>query len=488
MRLDGQIWLGAFMWCLSLQVNAADQSAAFNDAKAYAQGTVDATGSIVSAEKATTFPHYSPNSPVPELVPGSVGLSGVGVGKIQGCQGQSDTECAAVNFLAKNPDQRLRFNIDPAVDQTLQAARQVLANPIAAVGEVQLGTESACTTTTVTDPARYTTETCSSLRAFEGQQCTMGRVVNIDADANYQCDKTLTAFTSQQRQPVVSTSSCVYGRQVDIDADSRFQCDQTVNAYETVKCRRSSSITCTGGGDGCDQGGIVPGSWQGDMAVNWGPSGSGDYNLTFGTIADNYWQGWGATFDRTLTFEIKDKSLLTKFMLTRAAFDDWLWVKVNGNTVYLGPYGGDRLYVIGEGSPLGGNAFCYQNEWSGQWDCSQYIGWSETPTPVGTFAYCSCVGWDGCTWYCNNDGQPGMVKYGPGSGDIRWPELSTSWNIALNIDVRPYLTDGSNTVWMRTIVAGGGEGAVVFTARQRCPVTCSVSADNQCAALEARAK
>ena len=478
----------------------ADQNGAFQDANALAGSKTDGMFSgVASGSVSDKIPGYGTNPSESQLFQGGQGqLSDPGVAKMQNCAAapvDSDPikrqECEAVNFLARNPDVRPQFNITNN-DPMILGAKDARNNAESFFQSLGIaggtGASSQCTTRTETTPEQYTTETCTSLREVGTQQCTMGRQVNLDADANYQCDKTVSAFTSQQRQPTVTTSSCSYGRQINLDEDSRFQCDQTVNAYETLKCHRSSSVTCTGGGDGCDQGGIVPGSWQGDMAVSWAPAGTGDYNLTFGTIGDNYWGGWGTIYDRTLTFNIKDKSLITRFALTRAAFDDWLWVKVNDNTVYVGPYGGDRLYVIGQGSPVGDNSFCYQNDWSGQWSCYQYIGWSETPTQVGTYQYCAMIGWDVSTWYCNNDGPPGYVKYGPAANQYGSPELSTSWNVDLNIDIRPYLKDGLNTVWMRTIVAGGGEGAVVFTTRQRCPVNCSVSTDNQCAALEARSE
>lgn len=79
-----------------------------------------------------------------------------------------------------------------------------------------------------------------------------------------------------------------------------------------------------------------------------------------------------------------------------------------------------------------------------------------------------------------------MVRYGANAYGS--PELSTSWNFGLNIDLRPYLRNGANTIFMRVIVAGGGEGAIQMTTRQTCPLNCSVSTDNQCAALEARAQ
>jgi len=428
MRSDGRIRLAVslsslILFCLSLQAKASDPSAVFNDAKTYAKGTVDETGSIVNGAMAATLPHFTPNSPVPGLVPGSTGINAAGGAKITGCVGHNDPECAAVNFLAKNPATRLQFTLDPSTDPTLKTGMQVLENPKAVDGAGQDGSESVCATRTVLDPAIYASEVCDEYRTTTAQTCE--RVLSVA------CDPLL---------------------------------------------------------DGCDAGGIVANSWAGDMAVNWEPSGNGDYNLTFGTIANNYWGGWGTPYDRTLTFEIRDRTLITRFALTRAAFDDWLWVKVNDSTVYVGPYGGDRLYVIEQGNPIGGNSFCSQNDWSGQWICYQYIGWSETPTQVGSYAYCSCEGWDSCSWYCNNDGPPGYVKYGAGANQYGSPELSTSWNFGLNIDIKPFLNDGLNTVWMRTIVAGGGEGAVVFTTRQTCPRNCTDVWSNECASFEARSQ
>ena len=95
----------------------------------------------------------------------------------------------------------------------------------------------------------------------------MGRVVNIDADANYQCDKTVTAFTSQQRQPTVSTSSCSYGRQVNIDSYANFQCDQTVNTYAIQTYNKVANVTVTQTGSGLN---VTPGQLLLSLAVSWG--------------------------------------------------------------------------------------------------------------------------------------------------------------------------------------------------------------------------
>ncbi len=209
---------------------------------------------------------------------------------------------------------------------------------------------------------------------------------------------------------------------------------------QTVQCRRVLTMTCAPQTDGCDQGGIVPGSWSGDMAVSYTPDGAGNHILQFGTIADNYWSGWGAVFDRTLRFDIKDLALITRFVLTQAAFDDWLLVKVNDVTIYVGPKGGDRLEVVKQ---------CYVG------DTSEFC-----ETYVRNCATC-----------------------------LDSPELRTNWNLALNVDIRRHLREGSNTIFMRTIVAGAGEGAIRITTRQMCPRSCTERWDaSECAPFEARSR
>lgn len=156
-------------------------------------------------------------------------------------------------------------------------------------------------------------------------------------------------------------------------------------------------------------------STQSDMAMSWVAGGNGNYSLYLGTIADNYWGGYGAVYDRSMTFNLSSPGILTKFNLAGAWFDDWLHVKINDRTVYVGPYGGDRLEMV-------------------------------------NVPYDSCDEW-GCGTYYQL-----QVKYGANS--FGWPELGRNWGFGLNVDLRPYLQTGQNTIWMRTIVAGRGEGAI----------------------------
>lgn len=445
----------------------ADQNGAFQNGKSLGssvnQGAFSGINSGAASDK---IPGYGTNPSETQFFQGGQGqLSGPGISKMQNCATatpDSDPikrqECEAVNFLARNPQIRPQFNITKN-DPMILAAKHARNNAESFFQSLGIkggaGSSTQCTTKTETTPAQYTTETCSSLKEVGEQQCTMGRVINIDADAN-------------------------------------FQCEQTVNAYETLKCRRSSNITCTGGGDGCDQGGIVPNSWAGDMATSWFPDGAGNYILQFGTIADNYWGGWGAVYDRNLTFDIRDVGLITRFALTRAAFDDWLMVKVNGNLVYVGPRGGDRLEIYSPPPVFEPSSTreCqqYYDEWGSSWICydKQSGWWWDGGGYSNQTSFQSCTTVSG-GWNCiPADYRTGMVQYC--ATCFSWPELSTSWNFGLNIDLRPYLKNGSNTIFMRTIVAGGGEGAIQLTTRQMCPLQCSVSTRNDCATLEARSQ
>lgn len=342
-------------------------------------------------------------------------------------------------------------------------------------------------------------ETYKAPNAFQQQECD---AVNFMSKNPTQRPK----FTiDKQTDPILTGSKGVINNPGSIPGASTQQCrvervknpatyiTETCTETQTLEdlsCKRVLKVACDPERDGCDQGGIVPNSWAGDMATSFTPDGAGNYILQFGTIADNYWGGWGAVYDRNLTFDIRDVGLITRFALTRAAFDDWLMVKVNGTLVYVGPHGGDRLEITqAPTNAIPSNGWCYQNEWGGGYSCYVPDGW-EGSRLYGNYGYCERRGGDwegnGGTWYCGSTA-PGYVQYCPtcfGS-----PELSTSWNIGLNVDIKPYLKTGSNTIFMRTIVAGGGEGAIQITTRQLCPRNCYDQWDNsQCAPLEQRAQ
>ena len=166
------------------------------------------------------------------------------------------------------------------------------------------------------------------------------------------------------------------------------------------KCVKALKLTCVAKND-CDFGGIIKESVASDMKLDY----SGGI-LTIGTIADNYWDGFCKIYDRDTEFSIKNIRLLQEFKLVRTGFDDYIEIKINGTTVYIGPDGGKKLEVIN------GLVFDGHN-------------------------YNSC-------------------------------ERNINWDNNLNIDLKPYLVEGRNKISIRVIVTGRGEGWLQIAAKQHC--------------------
>lgn len=220
-------------------------------------------------------------------------------------------------------------------------------------------------------------------------------------------------------------------------------------------------------------------STQSDMAMSWVPGGNGNYSLNLGTIGDNYWSGWGAVYDRSMTFNISNKDLFSKFSLADAAFDDWLMVQVNGQVAYVGPYGGDRLNIYQQTTNVYAPNVCQNYTSYDEWGSANtyaicgnqtlmydgeggsYYGW------VNAQSYNSCSAITGGYQCVVSNPNNGKVQYGPNS--FGWPELRTNWRIPLNVDLRSYLRSGTNTIATRTIVAGRGEGIIRIDATSCLP-------------------
>lgn len=132
-----------------------------------------------------------------------------------------------------------------------------------------------------------------------------------------------------------------------------------------------------------------------------------------GTIGDNYWSGWCSQYSSSANFYINDVNKIIDFKLKRAKFDDWIKITVNNHIIYVGPYGGDRLNVVGEDSfSLFGDPLV------------KYVQYTSSQ-------YGRC-------------------------------ELGTSWDQYPDIDAKPYLINGTNTVKIDVIVSGLGEGYAYF--------------------------
>ena len=203
----------------------------------------------------------------------------------------------------------------------------------------------------------------------------------------------------------VKYSNCPINQVVEIDPKYTYQCSKKRDEAIKTCTKELESISCRKVDD-CDNGGIIAASVKSDMKFEY------QYPyLTIGTIADNYWGGSCDTYDRVTEFEIKNKDKITEFLLTDVGFDDYLWIKLNDQTIYVGPDGGSHVEVVGSG-----------------WFRQVFNGYGNS--------------------YC---------------------ERKTNWHRGnLNIDLRPYLKEGLNTLFMRVIVAGAGEGWLKIRAKQHC--------------------
>ena len=369
---------------------------------ALGKSNLNKLSSKVNNANAQGMPHYT-NTPPQSSNFGSSSLFDVGATRINTCKTAvagsdkvANQECDAVNFLAKNPENRVKFPVSPN-DPIIKGIGNTINN--ATAGNVN----QACTTKTTTTPDIYATEVCNEYYLAEPKSCTMGQVVEVSANAN-------------------------------------FLCNVTKNAVETQSCDNALVVQCSTPVDGCDNGGIIPGSTQGDMYTTWGPAGGGNYALQFGVIGDDYWYGGndGVLNVRTLEFNITDLSTVTQFMLANVWYDDYLLVQVNGVTVFNGPYGGTGLSLVVKQCGNGKIGF----------------------------------------YPCN--------RVDVGNGSFYNPEQGISQTSSPGIDVRPYLRNGNNVITTKTVVGGEGESAIQFLTRMKCPGSCTYTWDNQCVGLDAR--
>jgi hypothetical protein len=355
--------------------------------------------------------------------------------------------CEAVNTL-----KGIRANMPSGLvtydDPLYLRNKEVQANPEAYVGAMN-GIFSNCATTSATTEAQFELQTCDDWSEFITKMCVMGREIDI-----YRCEETISTIRS---------SACTYGQIVRVDAFTNYQCRKQAAKVNNYRCNRVLNVQCEPFTDGCDNGGIVPGSTQGDMRVWFGPVGGGVYALEFGVFADDYWSGnktTGAVYDRSLTFAIAAKDDITQFTLANVAWDDYLLVKLNGHLVFLGPEAGDRLVLATatvDCDSGGDNGYRYLQ--------TVYGVWTTAPSNPGSADYRACSGLWGNS-----------------------PEQKTSWSRNPGVDLRPYLINGVNVLETRTIVGGAGESAIRIHARMACRRNCEDVWDNQCVSLEARSR
>lgn len=443
---------------------------------------------------------------------------------VSACASATDPTCNAVQTLQGSPDRGVLFpiqNNDPLVVRSNSIATGAgrPGSPVPDLGSIGATAGEICQTTTTTTPAVTAEEICTETRlaAYQGCQvgvtvpvdpdyiyqcltrnasdtnvsCAVGRVISVDAAARYQCD---------QQDRSQTNASCLAGRNVVVTANTQYQCEVRPMEERVNTCTRTLDLQCPTPADGCDSGGIVPGSVTGDMAVSFGTVGGGTYALDFGSAANDIWHGYPGVVDRNLTFRINRLAEITQFRLAQANFDDWIRIILNGHLVYVGPFGGDRLELyrpppVFEPETDGGNprqcTYTYNSEMGGgYYRCvtMTYAGGEGGYNESNVTGYETCTatagGWT-CTPFGGNDG---LVQYCGDASCLRFAELNTSWVQYPNIDLRPFLVEGDNLLEMRVIIYDGGEGFIRIHSRMICPVICTDNWITNCGPLEARTR
>lgn len=212
--------LAAAVLLSTAAVYAADPSpanSAFQQGKAFASGqTSGLKGKITTGSGQDAVPNFGGNAPEQNYFQkGNGQLFGFGQSKLTGCSSgptasspYKQQECDAVNFLSKNPENRVKFNVDKN-DPIIVNSGDVIRDPSSvAAGYGNGSTYQNCTQTTQTKPATYTSDVCQDYTPIDSQICTVGLVVDVNADSNFQCKKSISAYESYtcNKQVIVSAT------------------------------------------------------------------------------------------------------------------------------------------------------------------------------------------------------------------------------------------------------------------------------------------
>lgn len=243
------LWAGAAL---------ADQTGAFQDGKGLGSSVnQSAFSGINSGAASDKIPGYGTNPSETQFFQGGQGqLSGPGVAKMQNCATATPDpdpikrqECEAVNFLARNPQIRPQFNITKS-DPMFVKARDIGRNAENIFQSLGInggtGSSTQCTTKTETTPAQYTTETCSSIKEVGEQQCTMGRVINIDTDANFQCEQTVNGYEnlSCTKELIVTSTTKYTCAATGLTTSDKASCDASCTTTRTYYYIFGQNLQC----------------------------------------------------------------------------------------------------------------------------------------------------------------------------------------------------------------------------------------------------
>jgi hypothetical protein len=203
------------------------------------------------------------------------------------------------------------------------------------------------------------------------------------------------------------------------------------------------------------------GSWRATKMSTDPASGTSTYYL--GTYNTNTQWTDSGKYTGSFTFNVGSVDMLQGFFLRFVHYDDHLRITVNGQQVFIGPYGGSMLeYITGSS-----HAHCVYA--SGRWGCGSYSidpkTGNSTFIPSVYYNNCSAYGSEVSSGYMcwNGPCSPETVQYSP-SGSCRGADAG-DYDASPNIDLKPYLRQGSNTIQFELVVGYRGEAYAYVEAK-----------------------
>ena len=208
-----------------------DTTAAFAAGKSAAKSSLDSTQGQVSqinlnAMKSGPKPLSADSNPPQTSLFGLPGLQTKSADKMTGCANSNpiyggsltSQECDAINFLVKNPVQRMKVDIKKD-DPVLQNARSILKDPMRFAGAMDSRVYSNCKESTVTGPPTSTIQTCTSTPQIADETCSTSKQFATNCagsitttpthstqQTTYQASLTNVA-TSATQQPITSCTN-----------------------------------------------------------------------------------------------------------------------------------------------------------------------------------------------------------------------------------------------------------------------------------------
>jgi type IV secretory pathway VirB6-like protein len=169
--------------------------------------------------------------------------------------------------------------------------------------------------------------------------------------------------------------------------------------------------------------------------INMSPNISGS-NLSFNTTfsARN-------TYETTINFDVGTKSSVTSFKLLSSSITDHILIKLNGNVIY------------------------WYGDFSNSTAPAKNAAYTPSTTAVGDIVYTGAGGWE--------------TRYlGPGGGAAWVTGISVgsrSETLTNPVDLKSYLVDGLNTLYVKVLVASNGNASANFQIQKNCTIGTSGS-------------